>query len=225
VSHIHVMNADGSNELTLTPLDGYAMRPTWSPDGTRIAFETRRNPDGQDEIYVMNADGSDPVRLTNSRQPSWQAAWSPDGSKIAYVSYDETSNGNGDIFVMNPDGSGVVNLTRDTEFDNYPDWSPDGSRIAFSKGSDLYIMNADGTNPTRVDLSGGPAMWAAEPKWAPDGLSILYATYFWCDWGDTTCVEYAGPSATVVRLSDGFQWALPASQDGMTAGHWGWRPR
>ena len=54
---------------------------------------------------------------------------------------------------------------------------------------------------------------------------FLYATYLWCDWGDTTCVEYAGPSDTVVRLSDGFQWALPASREGMTAGHWGWRPR
>ena len=221
ISYIYVMNADGSSQVRITPVDGHAMRPTWSPDGSRIAFQTRRNAVGNDEIYVMNADGSNPVRLTNHLQPGWGPAWSPDGTKIAYVTYDEV--GNADIFVMNPDGSGRVNLTNDVGFDNDPDWSPDGSRIAFTKDADLFIMNADGTNPSRIELA-GTANTATIPKWSPDGLSILYATTTWCDWGET-CPDYLGPPATIVRLSDGFQRPLPGSIDGMIVGHWSWRPR
>ena len=71
-SYILVMNADGSGvkQLTYTRRD---YLPVWSPDGTRIAFQSRR--DGDDEIYLMNADGSGVVRLTNDtasdREPAW----------------------------------------------------------------------------------------------------------------------------------------------------------
>jgi Tol biopolymer transport system component len=49
--------------------------PAWSPDGTRIAFESER--DGNLEIYVMNADGSGVTRLTNDPASDSTPAWSP----------------------------------------------------------------------------------------------------------------------------------------------------
>jgi Tol biopolymer transport system component len=71
---IYVMNADGSDVRRLTDSPGKDEGPTWSPDGTKIAFSSDR--DGQQEIYVMDADGGNPRRLTvdpgRDESPDWQ---------------------------------------------------------------------------------------------------------------------------------------------------------
>jgi len=81
---VYVMNSNGSRQTRLT--DGEW--PSWSPDGTQIAFSTTR--DGNSEIYVMNADGTDPQRLTSNTAPDWDPAWSPDGTQIAFTSSRDT---------------------------------------------------------------------------------------------------------------------------------------
>jgi hypothetical protein len=89
----------------------------WSPDGSRIAFESVR--DGGSEIYVMNAEGSDQRRLTSNGGA--YPAWSPDGSRIAFAS---GRGGDSEIYVMNADGTGLTNLTSNPAGDHDPDWSP-----------------------------------------------------------------------------------------------------
>jgi Tol biopolymer transport system component len=73
---IYVMNADGSGQTNLTNHPALDMDPSWSPDGTRIAFSSTRD-DGNGEIYVMNADGSGQTRLTNNPAPDWYPSWGP----------------------------------------------------------------------------------------------------------------------------------------------------
>ena len=113
------MNADGSGETQLTAnIDSVDGSPTWSPDGTKIAFLSSRDIIFK-EIYVMNADGTGVTRLTNNNSDDVEPSWSPDGTKIAFRS---ERDGDGEIFVMNADGTGQTKITDNMVFDIQPNW-------------------------------------------------------------------------------------------------------
>ena len=82
------------------------MVATWSPDETKIAFNSDR--DGNNELYVMNSDGSDIRRLTFTKANERGPFWSPDGKRITFSS---DGDGPAHVYVMNADGSDLVCLT------------------------------------------------------------------------------------------------------------------
>ena len=175
---IFSMNADGTDLVQLTTLGGHAFWPAWSPDGWRIAFTTSYM--GNEDIFLINADGSGMTQLTSSNFPEETPTWSPDGSRVAFSRYSDLAWGPEDIYVIDSGGGGYeVRLTSHPARDYLPVWSPDGSRILFTSERDgngeVYVMNADGSNP--VNLTNNPASDAAwAGAWSPDGTKIVFKT-------------------------------------------------
>ncbi len=173
---IWVMNADGSEKTRLTsttqpdPFSPFVQEtwPTWSPDGTMIAYTSNAEDIFQD-IWVMNADGTDQTRLTVNEAFDAFPEWSPDGAKIAFTSdRDEVD----DIWVMDANGSDPMRLTSGQGVDERPDWSPDGNRIVFSRfGRNIWVMNADGTNLTKLTDA---RRHKTAPTFSPNGNKIAF---------------------------------------------------
>lgn len=173
-NEIFVMDADGKNPVQLTDNTVEDSMPSFSPDGGKIVFVSRRD-EGFGEIYVIGVDGRDIVRLTNNSASDFYPVWSPDGKRIAFQSY---RDGNSEIYVMDADGGNQTRLTTNTVDDTEPSWSPDGTRIAFASdqnsNTDIYVMSAaDGSNQTR--LTDDPS-YDRSPSWSPDGVFILFVS-------------------------------------------------
>jgi dipeptidyl aminopeptidase/acylaminoacyl peptidase len=186
-SFLVLMDADGSNQAGLRHL-GNELDPAWSPDGARVAFVYAplcpQNPTcPKPDIYTMRIDGTDLVQVTTDANAIAESDldWSPDGSKIAFTGRAASTD---HVYVVNVDGTGHTRLTSATTSDRDPSWSPDGRRIAFTSLRDepspgtcsvcnyeVYVMNADGTTPTRRTTSAGPD---AEPARSPNGAKIAF---------------------------------------------------
>ena len=198
LSDLYVMNADGSDKRRVTGSADFAeAEPTWSPDGTRLAFtrvEHHRDDMGgyyyhydTYDVHAINADGTGEVRLTDDAKGGHGPAWSPDGTRIAFTSSRGTTprTGGPEIYVTDPSPEGPSNepvrLTATRSSNSAPNWSPDGTKIAFESGRDrprshdftpeIYTMNADGTGQTRLTRKG----WYGDPVWSPDGKRLAFS--------------------------------------------------
>jgi RHS repeat-associated protein len=180
-AQLYSMNTDGSGVLRLTNDAANDESPQWSPNGSRIVFQSDRDNvfSGMADIYVMNGDGSGQTRLTSDANDDSAPVWSPNGSKIAFQS--ARSGVSYQVYVMNSDGSGQANISNNAANDKQPAWSPDGTKIAFASDRDqagfssIYMMNADGSGQTRLTVS-ATGFRDEQPAWSPDGTKLAFTS-------------------------------------------------
>ncbi len=200
---IVLADIDGTNARRLTADIPFENFPTWSPDGSKIAFMDG----GQLTIYSVAQGRTDTITpsLNDDRAALiYPSAWSPDGERLATVASVHDPFRSRAVYIVESDGSGV---TRISDAASGPAWSPDGRRIALSipvgelwerprSTSDgihhvgvgdvaLYTFAADGSEPILVADSDSlpapkitpvdPWMWAL--SWSPDASEILFSGF------------------------------------------------
>jgi TolB protein len=156
--------------LTRTP--GLDVRPSWSPDGERIVFESMR--EGKSEIYIMGAFGREIRRMTHTAEPflSYMSRWSPDGKHLAYFFRQGEFSA---LFVLDTQSGIETRLSEYAMVISPPSWSPDSTRlvygILFGPSAEITLASAAG-QPERF-IASSPA-YDTSPAWSPDGRWIAF---------------------------------------------------
>jgi Tol biopolymer transport system component len=155
----------------LTFDDAHDTQPVWSPDGSRVAFQSDREKDTGD-VYIVRADGrGEPELLFASEGPVSPTDWSPDGK---FLSVDR-GVGKNDLWIVPVDGSEPFTLIATPFDEGYARFSPDGEWIAYVSNEsgryELYLTRfPSGEGKWQLSAEGGD--WAI--GWKEDGSEIYY---------------------------------------------------
>jgi Tol biopolymer transport system component len=170
---IWIGNLDGTDQRNLTESVDDEAHHQWSADGQVAAYE--RPIEGITAIWRMNRDGSDPMPLTTGGDIL--PHWAPDGSTIAFL----RSTINLALWQVPASGGVAMKLSEGSRNDFSPDFSSDGGRIAYASSlsgdSEVWLMDADGTNPAPLTAV-GHILGTFEKiiDWAPDGDRLLFVS-------------------------------------------------
>jgi TolB protein len=198
---IFIADYDGANPQRVTANRSLNLSPSWSPDGTSLAYATyaSRFPDiviqNLSDIRLTRPAGG--TELVHNQLPSW----SPDGTKLAFSSIRGGAN-NFNVYVMNRDGSNLRQLTSGSGMDVSPAWSPSGAQIVFVSGRSgdpqLYLIGADGTGLQRL-----PCLepHCDRPSWS----AAINKIAFTCGTpsGFDICLLDMSNTSNVIKLTDG----------------------
>ena len=193
-------------------------RPSWSPDGARLAV-VRGNPEGGSDIWLIDSSGSgDETRLVGGAWETRSPSFSPDGATLAFISGEA---GSLDIWTVPVTGGAATQLTHGTNpLDEprwTPRWSPDGAWVAYvssrsgeRNNDDVWVVSADGK--THRQLSTG-LMVNTDPAWSPDGSSLAVVAntvmeHWYGDDADVWRIPFAPGSMQQLTPNGGHSWRL-----------------
>lgn len=199
---IYLLNVATGAVRALIPDLAWNLDGSWSPDGSRIAFQSTR--DGRDDIYVLDLASGSLRRLTDGRGFNEYPDWSPDGNWILFNSSRDgsqpgTTSYYRDLYLMRSDGSGVHRLSRHAGINADAAWNPDGERLVLMSDRsgtwDVHTMRTDGSSPEQLTHHAGSGGWAGFPRWSPEGSRIVFGSaaaegkpyrLYWMVLGDST---------------------------------------
>jgi TolB protein len=165
-----VAEADGFNAQTIVTSNEPLLSPTWSPDGSRIAYVSLENK--KPIVYVQSLSTGQRQVLANFRGSNSAPAWAPDGNRLAVTL---SRDGGSQLYLINADGTGVQRLMNSPGIDTEANFAPDGKSILFTSdrgGSpQIYRLTLATGAVERMTFDGS---YNVSPRHLPDGRSFVF---------------------------------------------------
>ncbi len=171
-SDLYAVDYDGEGLLRLTANRELNLCPSWSPDGSEIAFTSYRN--HQQGLFILDTSNGKVRAVTAQEGLNFGADWHPDGKELL-VSM--SRGGNPEIYRISPTGKIIKRLTVAKSIEISPSWAPGGRDLVFTSDRtgtpQLYIIDSDGAGRRRLTFEG---RYNDSAVWSPGGDKIAYAT-------------------------------------------------
>jgi TolB protein len=176
---IYVMDWDGANLEKITNHKSVTLSPSWSPDGTKVAYtafvQRTKTKTRNADMFIYELMGGKRWLVSYRQGLNSGANFAPDGKNL-YLTLSQS--GTPDIYRMSYDGTLGDRITNGPKgaMNVEPAASPNGKQIAFSSDRSgqpmIYVMDSDGKNIKRVTFAG---KYNATPSWSPDGKRLAFA--------------------------------------------------
>lgn len=168
-----VADSDGYGEQTLLALNEPIMSPSWSPDGSQLAYVSFER--GHASVFVQSLATRQRTLLADFPGSNSAPTWSPDGKQLALVLSRE---GSSQIYIVRSDGKDLRRITFSEAIDTEPAFSPDGKYLLFTSdrggSAQIYKVGAEGGYAERLTFEGDNNFSA---RFNPDGKSFVFSHF------------------------------------------------